>query len=144
MTTEQVAKAIGLIPNRLWKCMAVAENVRKMRGCADLWDTKVQQAVWTRGTGRSTEMMVHALVEMSEGKPVYISAFDAPWEHKIVRQLQVWAEKLELDPKLVHSFRHARERGRRPDDHKGVYVDHYLGPDGMGRHLDPRDEVGHG
>lgn len=133
MKADEIAKAIGLMPEKLWRCCAVAENIKQMRGCADLWDPGVQRAVTSRRTGRSTAMMVAALEAMSEGTPVWISAYEQSWEEKIVRQVRAWAEKLGLDPKLVMPGRRRPRGPGRDDDNKGVYVDHYLGPSGMGR-----------
>lgn len=128
MQADEIAKRIGLMPSKLWKCMAVANNIKAMHGQLDLWNCKHHNDLLTRGTGRSTEVLVHALVDVSKGNPVWISAYQAHWEEKMVRQAQAWAERLGFDPKLVYSLRRERERGRHADDdHRGVYVDHYQG-----------------
>lgn len=138
MTHEQVARALGLMPPELWRCCAVAENVKRGRGLSDFWDPKVKREVLGRGTGRSTSLMVQALVDVSQGKAVTISAYEPSWEAKMVRQIKAWAEKLGLDAKLVYAAR--RSAG---PNHKGLYVDHYLGPDGWGKWAEseiPREE----
>jgi len=131
MTYDEIGKALGLLPSELWEGVAIGENVKKMRGCADLWERGAKDAARTRGTGRTTVMMVGALQAMSEGRAVVVCAYDAAWESKIVRQIKVWAEKLKLDPKLVRG----QKRSTSPvgSDGAKMFVDHYLGPPGMGR-----------
>ena len=131
MTRNEIAKAIGFIPFELWRCVAVAENVKQMRGCANLWEPGPKHACLTRRTGRSTEMMLEALVEVSEGREVWIAGWEQSWEEKMVRQVRMWADKLGLDPKLVKPHRRRPRGPGRDEDNKGVYVDHYMGPSSM-------------
>lgn len=131
MTHDEIRKALGLLPSEMWRCVGVARNVEKMRGCSDLWEAGARHAVMTRQTGRTTEMLVAALQRMSEGGTVRISAYDAAWEAKLVRQLKSWAAKLKLDTNRIYPH-------KRGANHQGcyegqVFVDHYLGPAGMGR-----------
>ena len=128
MTCDEIRKALGLIPSEMWRGVGVARNVEKMRGCGDLWESGVRHAVMTRQTGRTTEMLVAALQRMREGGTVRISAYDAAWEAKLVRQLKGWAAKLKLDTNLIRA--HQRGQGIYGGE---VFVDHYLGPAGMGR-----------
>lgn len=129
MQADEIAKALGLIPSKLWKCIAVAENIRKSQGTIDLWEAQNHHEVLHRGTGRSTAILVRALVDVSKGNPVWISAFQEHWEDKMTRQTQAWAERLGFDPKLVYSLRRSRNRGVPEGEIRGVYVDHYQGGD---------------
>lgn len=129
MTHDEIGKALGLMPSELWRCVAIARNVEKMRGCADLWDEKVKRVVMVRGTGNTTGMLIDALVAVSNGQTVRISAYERAYQNKLVKQAQSWAVKLKLDPKLIVGFDHRPDHGR---DSQRVWVDHYLGPAGMG------------
>lgn len=130
MTEEQIAKALGFLPFDLWQCVATAENVKKLRGCLDLWENKAKATAMTRGTGRSTQILIAALSELSEGKNVVIAAYDPKWEDKMANQARSWAKKLGLNPDGIQTKRRQR---RAPDtEDVALYVDHYLGPEGMG------------
>ena len=128
MTYDEIGKALGLLPSVLWRCVGAGRNVEKMRGCADLWDPQVRHAAMTRQTGRTTEMLIAALQRVSEGGTVRISAHDVALECRLVRQLKSWAAKLKLDTNLIRA--HQRGQGSYGGE---VFVDHYLGPAGMGR-----------
>ena len=128
MTYDEIGKALGLLPSELYRCVGVARNVEKMRGCSDLWEPSAKHAALTRQTGRTTEMLIAALKRVSEGAVVRISAYDVAWECKLVRQLKSWAAKLKLDTNLIRA--HQRGQGTYGGE---VFADHYLGPAGMGR-----------
>jgi hypothetical protein len=130
MTHDEIGKALGLLPSELQRCVGVARNVERMKGCADLWDPAVKRSALTRQTGRTTEMLVHALVHASHGELVRLSAHNRAWEAKLVKQARQWATKLKLDTNLIQGSHGANPQGRYDGQ---VFVDHYLGPAGMGR-----------
>ena len=128
MQADEIAKKLDLMPSKLWRCVAIAKNVQELRGTYDLWNMAHQTDLLTRGTGRTTEVIVRALVEVSRGQPVWLSAHHEHQELDMVRRAQAWAVRLGFDPKLVLSWRRFKfdeSQSMRSVDLRGVFVDHY-------------------
>ena len=128
MTERTIMQALELLPWAMWRGVAIGENVKRMRRLYNPWDPTHKREALTRGTGRSTRILVEALVKVSKGRLVYISAWDFSWENKMVDQARMWADRLGLDPKLVMAYRRAELPIRRRAFFEDcVFTDHYFG-----------------
>ena len=91
---------LGLEEPRKYRVTAIREHLdpNRLRTIhPDKWD----EALY-RQTGRSTQMLVKAMVQLSKGKKVLIRAETPQMEDVLVQKARHMAYQLNLDPERIH------------------------------------------
>ena len=124
---EGIMQELGLLPWELWEAKAIVFNLENFGPqWGSPWDPRVKRDMLTRGTGRTTKILIGCLVEMFKGREVYFSAKNMDWERDCVGQVKRWAEQLPgIDPDLIRPHRLGNSQHQRAKGSK-LYIDHYV------------------
>ena len=121
MNTDEVMEALGLEPWKIHEAKAIARNDEIMtKTHGSHWRGHVYNEIISRGTGRTTQLLMQGFMHMLRGHPVYVSAYTVTHERCMISTLREWARKLGIDPELAKG---CRDRPR-PGEFFAV-VDHF-------------------
>lgn len=100
LTAEEVQQRLGLLDPDIFALQAIHRNTQESQG-----DPELRLRDVPRRTGRTKRILIGAMVELSKGNAVYVSASTLHGERQMLDEGRHMARILGLDPEMVKPLR---------------------------------------